>query len=95
MTDRVKDWHEGIEPLKAIYVAHCAGCCLHVVADDGNVEQDTMDWTLNYAREQGHPACIAAAELLARMTQTQRAKLYKHYDDYAGSVSERFPFLVR
>ncbi len=46
-----------------------AGCCLHVVTDDGN--WDSVDFVLGYAREQGHPACIKAAEMMSQMTESQ------------------------
>lgn len=60
--------------LQAMYQRHCGGCCLHIVTDDDNVEDDHMRWALDYARAQGHPDCIAAAEMLAQMTATQRLK---------------------
>jgi hypothetical protein len=49
-----------------------AGCCLHVVTDDAN--WDSVPFVLNWAREQGHPACIAAAEMMAQMTESQVAR---------------------
>jgi hypothetical protein len=77
MTDtKVQDWHEAIPLAQAVYRRHAAGCCAHIITDDGNVEQDHADWTLTYAREKGHPDCIALCEVLARMSQTQRQKLY-------------------
>ncbi len=46
-----------------------AGCCLHVVTDVGNY--DSVDFVAGYAREHGHSECIAAAEMMSRMTYSQ------------------------
>mgnify|MGYP001590620201 FL=1 len=62
--------------VRAVYARHCAGCCLHIMTDDGNCEQSNADFCLQAAREGGHPDCLAAAEMLARMSLTQRRKVY-------------------
>jgi hypothetical protein len=93
--EKVSDWHEGIAPAAVVYARHCAGCCAHIILDDGNVEQHHAEFCLAQAQDRGHADCLALTELLARMTQTQRAKLFKHYDLYAGSVYNRFPFLAK
>lgn len=46
-----------------------AGCCLHAVTDDGN--WDGADFCLEYAHDKGHPDCIAAAEMMVQMTESQ------------------------
>ncbi len=69
--------------LREIYTRHCAGCCLHIVTDDGNVEQDHIDYCVGYARERGHEDCLRAATMLAQMTITQRMKVYKSYAKFA------------
>jgi hypothetical protein len=62
--------------IRAIYARPdgASGCCLHIVTDDFNCEQDNIDYCLAYARERGHTDCIQAAEMLAAMTITQRSK---------------------
>jgi hypothetical protein len=62
--------------VRRIYEGHCAGCCLHILTDDGNCEQSSADFCLQWARERGHEDCIAAAEMLVQMTDTQRRKVY-------------------
>lgn len=59
----------------AVYERHAAGCCLHVVTDDGN--WDSVDFVLGYARTEGHPRCIAAAEMMSKMTESQVARATK------------------
>lgn len=60
---------------RAVYARNLAGCCLHVVLDDGNVA-DSFAWAcLLDARAAGHADCIALAEAVAQMSPTQRRKL--------------------
>lgn len=47
-----------------------AGCCLHVVTDDGNYE--CAQFVLDEARRAGHPLCIEIAE---KMTRTKRSAI--------------------
>jgi hypothetical protein len=54
-----------------------AGCCLHVVLDDGNVHDDNVRFCINEAVDLGHPRCEELARLLLRMSRTQRLKLYR------------------
>ncbi len=67
----------------AIYQRHAAGCCLHLITDDDNYEQEHADWCMNHARERGHSDCIAAMDIIAQFTDTQRHALYKRYREYA------------
>lgn len=60
----------------ALYERHSAGCCLHIVLDDGNLEDSSVEFCEGFAREQGHAECQRLARLLGQMTWTQRNKLY-------------------
>ncbi len=51
------------------------GCCLHVLIDDGNVEQTFADSAVQLAAERQHGDCLVAAGLLAQMTPTQRRRI--------------------
>ncbi len=68
---------EALPLVRQIYARHCAGCCLHIVTDDGNVEQHHADFCVEWAKKEQHPDCLVAAEMLALMTETQRRKIYK------------------
>jgi hypothetical protein len=68
---------EALPLTRAIYRRSSVGCCLHIVLDDGNVETAHVASCLDYARENGHADCIAAAEALLRMTVTQRRKIIR------------------
>ncbi len=61
--------------VQAVYARHAAGCCLHVMIDDGNVADVFATGALVEAYARGHADCIAAAEILAQMTTTQRRKV--------------------
>ncbi len=62
--------------VNAVYHRHCAGCCLHILTDDGNVEDGHAKFCLKQAQEQGHADCLAAAGKLMLMSKTQRRKIY-------------------
>ena len=64
-----------IPAIRDIYARHCAGCCLHIVLDDGNVRDDCVDFCIDAAQEKGHKDCEAVAVALRAMTKTQRMKL--------------------
>lgn len=77
---------EVIPLVEAVYArsADNSGCCLHVMVDDKNCGQDTADYCLKYAKQQGHEECIAAAEAMAQMSNTQRRKVAASHRGYAA-----------
>jgi hypothetical protein len=54
-----------------------AGCCLHIVLDDGNVHDDNVGFCIERADEVGHERCLKLARTLLLMSRTQRLKLYR------------------
>lgn len=69
--------------MQQLYRRHSAGCCWHIVLDDGNVDEDTALWCCEYIADGGadgdamrHDECVALAGLLPLMSKTQRRKLY-------------------
>jgi len=65
--------------VREIYKSHAAGCCLHILTDDGNVADDHAEFCLKTAREEGHLVCQRAAEMLVAMTRTQRLRVYREH----------------
>lgn len=64
-----------------------AGCCLHLVLDDGNASIGTVKFCLQQAIEAGHKDCEELARKLKLMSGAQRWNLYKapkRARDYAG-----------
>lgn len=47
------------DAVKRIYAEHSAGCCWHIVLDDGNVEPSSIDLCFKTALEEKHKDCIA------------------------------------
>lgn len=62
--------------VRSIYQRNGVGCCLHIVIDDGNVGDQSVQFCLEQAQAAGHEDCIAAAEMLLAMSKTQRSKVY-------------------
>lgn len=59
----------------AVYARHSAGCCLHILTDDYNCDNDDAAFCLERAVERGHGDCEAAARALVQMSKTQRLKV--------------------
>lgn len=53
-----------------------AGGSLHIVLDDGNVDDDCVEFCEKYATENGDEDGVALARILRRMSKTQRNKLF-------------------
>ena len=61
--------------VRELYATNSVGCCLHIVLDDGNVNDIHVQACADSARERGHPKCEALARKLLEMSPTQRRKL--------------------
>ena len=42
--------------VREMYVRSIVGCCLHVVLDDGNIEDSSVEFCIGFAQESGHEA---------------------------------------
>lgn len=51
------------------------GCCLHIAMDDGNLDDDDIEFCSLNAQAEGHEDCEKVASLLLQMTRTQRKKV--------------------
>jgi hypothetical protein len=49
-----------------------AGCCLHVVVDDGNYHEGAVDVVVEAAQKSGHLMCQLVARFLQRLTPEER-----------------------
>jgi hypothetical protein len=69
-----------ILPLLRDYVRdNPVGGSLHVVLDDGNIENSSIETCLNTAKELNDERAIVLANLLLKMSRTQRKKLCHLY----------------
>ena len=81
-------WRKALPLAKAVYAQEDAGrvgCCLHIMLDDGNIEDDHVDYCIQSAAERQHGVCLVAAGFIRTMSLTQRGKLYGHYHEYANA----------
>jgi hypothetical protein len=67
-----------LELARELYRQHPAGCCLHVVLDDGNTKDRFVAFCEQYAKEKGHAECRELARELAKLSLTDRKKLRRH-----------------
>jgi hypothetical protein len=58
-----------------LYDRSLDGCCLHIVLDDGNVDDASVKFCMRYAEEMVHWECLCLAETLLHMSKTQRTQL--------------------
>lgn len=68
------------------YYAHPENGCggsLHIVLDDGNVEEEHVLWCRDHAEEQGDVEGVALCDKLLDATEDERLRVYEHYKEYA------------
>lgn len=67
--------------VKEYYKDNPTGGCLHIVLDDGNIEDSHVKYCLEYSKEKNDLRAIKLSELLLQMSKTQRKKIYisKHF----------------
>ncbi len=46
------------EDVHALYSRNSVGCCLHIVLDDGNVDESSVSFCERYAEKRGHDFCL-------------------------------------
>jgi hypothetical protein len=66
---------EVIDQFCAYHAKNLTWGSLHIVLDDGNTEDSHVAWCREYALERGDAEGAALAEILLRMSQTQRSKI--------------------
>lgn len=66
-----------VRPMVSAYrkAGNHVGGSLHIVLDDGNVDDDSVRWCAQYARDNGDKDGEVIAEVLLMMSKTQRSKL--------------------
>lgn len=60
---------------RRIYAGNAAGCCLHIVIDDGNLDDDSVAHCIENAKSNNHPVCIALSHILKGFDAEHRALL--------------------
>lgn len=62
-----------IEAIRSVYRRDAAGCCLHIVTDDANFENNSIDFVIQNL-DPTHTDCREAIYGLSRMRITARKK---------------------
>jgi hypothetical protein len=63
------------------------GGSLHIVLEDDNVETGHVQWCRQYAEQQGDSDGVALADVLLRMSITQRLKLADRFHEGSKLMS--------
>lgn len=66
---------EVIDRFKEYHACNSAWGSLHVVMDDGNYSDSTVQFCYDYAIQSGDPEGAELAKILLTMSKTQRAKI--------------------
>lgn len=66
---------EFIDEFFDYYTEHGAWGSLHIVLDDGNVEDSSVDFCIEWAKKDGDVIGYRLAKVLRIMTKSQRARL--------------------
>lgn len=78
-----------LDMLREVYKRSPTGCCLHIMTDDGNVEDKDAAFIMTEAARREHDTCLRAAATLAELTEQQRLFLYQHhYYDFCNVNKE-------
>jgi hypothetical protein len=70
-----------VKPLVIAYLRrphNCVGGSLHIYFDDGNWHRDHIEGCREYAIERGDKDGIELCNILIRMSDTQRIKIYRN-----------------
>lgn len=63
------------EGVGILYERNGVGCCLHIALDDYNLEDDSLDFCIDWARKAGHPLCEGLAKEIRLMSLVERYRL--------------------
>ena len=73
-------WRDLVPVIRSIYGRHGAGCCWHIVLDDGNYERSSRDFCARYAQDANCVPCMKATPILQAASETQLRKAAKTWD---------------
>lgn len=72
---------EVIEHFHRYFIGNPTWGSLHIVLDDGNINDGHVQFCINYAVEKGDEEGVVLGEILLRMSKTQRSKIPRMVDE--------------
>lgn len=80
------DVQKAIDLARIVYTSSNggAGCCLHIMLDDGNLRDSDGHFCYGYAAAKGHDHCVEAALQMLQLSSTQRKAVYNAHSEYAS-----------
>lgn len=69
--------------IEDLYSVNCAGCCLHIVLDDHNLEDGHVDFCIRYASSREHEGCREIGNALRERTFEHRRNLIESWLGYS------------
>ena len=61
---------------------NCSGGSLHIVVDDGNLDDNNIEYCIEWANNENDVAGFIIGTLLLKMNMRQRKNVYSKYDEY-------------
>ena len=61
-----------LKRLEQLWARSSAGCCLHIIVEDGNLLDAHVEFCIKKAMQQGHSECEALARDIRMLTESQR-----------------------
>ena len=72
--------HKIYAGVEAAYNRNAAGCCLHIVLDDFNIDDDDILHCITYALGEGCTECYILANRILFLSHAQRKQLVGDLD---------------
>ncbi len=79
MNPGTSNWRDLVPLIRAVYKGHGAGCCWHVVFDDGNIDRECIDFCAKEAAARDCKPCLALARVVGQFSLTQVSKAQKRW----------------
>ena len=78
---RLRDWREAIPLVRQIYERNGVGCCWHIVLDDQNVDDHSVEFCARQAEGQKcRNGCQSLAPIMRSASVTQRMKIANNHE---------------
>lgn len=68
--------------IRSYYHYNAAGGSLHIVLDDGNIEDSSVRWCYEFAKKEKDLPAVRIAKQLLTLSVAERQELYDRYSEY-------------